>query len=89
MAENQPRKAGEYERPATRSSSAVALTIQTPPQPPLRQLGLTMTGFSRVKSCPFDGRSIAQHALVYYIMECFALPEGKSCPEKRRMTRGL
>jgi hypothetical protein len=27
MAENQPRKAGEYERPATRSSSAVALTI--------------------------------------------------------------
>ena len=62
---------------------------QTPPQPPLRQLGLKMTGFSRVKSCPFDGRSIAQHALVYYIMECFALPEGKSCPEKRRMTRGL
>jgi len=41
---------------------------QTPPQPPLRQLGLKMTGFSRVKSCPFDGRSIAQHAMVYYIM---------------------
>jgi hypothetical protein len=40
---------------------------QTPPQPPLRQLGLKMTGFSRVKSCPFDGRSIAQHAMVYYI----------------------
>jgi hypothetical protein len=42
--------------------------VQTPPQPPLRQLGLKMTGFSRVKSCPFDGRSIAQRAMVYYIM---------------------
>jgi hypothetical protein len=27
MAENQPRKAGEYERPLTRTSSSLALTI--------------------------------------------------------------
>jgi hypothetical protein len=27
MAENQPRKAGEYERPATRASSSMALII--------------------------------------------------------------
>jgi len=41
---------------------------QTPPQPPLRQLGLKMTGFYPPNSGSFGRRSTAQTAILYYTM---------------------